>query len=129
MIELTVHSQNLRGSIGRSIDNIMTTMNDPDCECTAFLLQDLGTTGPEGPSALRNCLGYHKILVNSAMANKSRTVAIIIHKSWNITKVLKDDIGSLVGVVISKGTLSVLIVSACWNIFRQLWSSSYLELG
>jgi hypothetical protein len=112
MIGIVVHSQNLRGSLKRSIDNVLTTINDPDCECTAFLLQDLGTTGPEGPSALRNYLGEHKILVNSATSNKSRTVGIIIHKSWKIMKIFKDDTGSLIGAEITKGSLSILVVSA-----------------
>ena len=62
MINLSVHSQNLRGSLKNCIDNLHNRINNLDCECTAICLQDLGPTGPDGPPLLRQSLGEHSIL-------------------------------------------------------------------
>src|SRR5690348_5634243 len=80
MMQLNVHSQNMRGSLKRYTENIVNAMNNTDCECTAFFLQDLGTTGPDGPNILRDHLGDHGCYANSKSTNKSRTVAIILNK-------------------------------------------------
>jgi hypothetical protein len=80
MIQILVHSQNMRGSLS-SLDWIVDSLNDPNCECTAILLQDIGITGPEGPSTLRYALGEHRLISHFSPNNKSRTVALIIHKS------------------------------------------------
>src|SRR3954453_4637705 len=90
MMQLRVHSQNFRGSIRRSLESIGNTFQPSDCECTAFLLQDLGATGPDGPSLLRETLGDHLIYANSSHSNKSRTVATSIHKSWSINQVYRE---------------------------------------
>jgi len=82
------------------------------CECTAFLLQDVGLTGPDGPDLLRKRLKGHSIFANSSKSNKSRSVVIIVHKSWQIDDVFRDSSGCLVGVVISKGDLQILLISA-----------------
>src|SRR3954462_14039219 len=107
MMQLRVHSQTFRGSIRRSLESIGNTFQPSDCECTAFLLQDLGATGPDGPSLLRETLGDHLIYANSSHSNKSRTVAIIIHKSWSINQVYRDPTGSLVGVVASRSGIEI----------------------
>jgi exonuclease III len=112
MIKMTVHSQNLRGSLTSSLEWIVSLLNDPISECTAILLQDIGITGPEGPSILRHCLGEHKLITHFSPTNKSRTVALIIHKSWEIRSIHKDKFGSLVGATISRGEFSTLLVSA-----------------
>ena len=110
MIQIGVHSQNLRGSVKHSLEWISSTIADG--ECTAILLQDLGIVGPDGPPSLRAILGEHKLLVNSSKSNKSRTVAIIIHKEWFVHQVLTDESGSLVGAVIARSAQKFLIVSA-----------------
>src|SRR5690242_7558525 len=102
MMQIVEHSQNRRGSLQHSSDWILSTLNDPNRECTAVLLQDIGMTGPDGPPSLRNPLGDHKILAHSSSNNKSRTVAIIIHKSWNVLDVRRDDTGSAIGVVVER---------------------------
>ena len=112
MISIKVHSQNLRGSFQSSLERITFLMNDTDCECTAILLQDIGITGPDGPPLLHQVLGEHKLVTNYSSRNKTRTVAIIIHKSWEVRKLLKDPSGSLVGAVIAKGTFVFLVISA-----------------
>jgi hypothetical protein len=112
MISINVHSQNLRGSFQSSLERITFLMNDTDCECTAILLQDIGITGPDGPPLLHQVLGEHKLITNYSLRNKTRTVAIIIHKSWEVKKLLKDPSGSLVGAVITKGTFVFLVISA-----------------
>src|SRR4051812_23809650 len=89
MIQLNVHSQNIRGNLTDAIDNLASLMDNSDCECTAILLQDLGKTGPEGSPLLREGLGEHHIYANSKANNKSRTVAIIIYKSWQINQVYR----------------------------------------
>src|SRR6185312_6558449 len=112
MINLSVHSQNLRGSLKNCIDNLHNRINNLDCECTAICLQDLGPTGPDGPPLLRQSLGEHSIFVNSKSNNKSRTVAIIVHKSWAVNQVYRDPAGSAVGVVASRSGTEILMVSA-----------------
>jgi len=112
MICLNVHSQNLRGSLRNYPGNIISTLEDKDCECTAILLQDLGTTGPDGPPSLRSIIGEHHLYANSKLDNKSRTVAIIVHKSWHFSNIYRDQTGSLTGVVASRGDTEVLLVSA-----------------
>jgi len=89
MTQITVHSQNLRGSMVKSLDSLSSLMQS-DCECTAIVLQDMGMIDTEGNPILRRILGDHKILVNFSDVNKARTVGIIINKVWNIEKVLKD---------------------------------------
>ena len=112
MMHLRVHSQNFRGSVRKSLETIQNTFQPSDCECTAFFLQDLGATGPDGPSLLKETLGDHSIYANSSQSNKSRTVAIILHKSWSITQVYRDTTGSLVGVVASRSGIEILLISA-----------------
>ena len=112
MIQISVHSQNLRGSFQNSLENITSLINNNECECTAILLQDIGVTGPDGPPLLHQVLGEHRLVTNCSSRNKTRTVAIIIHKSWEVRKFFKDSSGSLVGAVISKGAFELLIVSA-----------------
>jgi len=92
----------------------MTKINDPDCECTAILLQDIGLTGPEGPPLLRNAISLkgHQVVARSSGKNKSRTVAIILHASWQLRCVLRDESGGMLGAVIVKNNLEVLLVSA-----------------
>ena len=88
-------------------------MNDPLCECTAILLQDIGATGPEGPTVLRQVLGEnHKILTHFSMTNKSRTVALIIHKSWEVRATYRDKTGSALAALITFGSLSIVVISA-----------------
>jgi hypothetical protein len=87
MMQLTVRSQNLRGSITKSVDTIASFFRSSTCECTAFLLQDIGSTGPDGPPLLRNNLGDHMIFANSTMKNKSRTVAVIIHHGQSVMSI------------------------------------------
>jgi exonuclease III len=111
MTQITVHSQNLRGSMVKSLDSLSSLMQS-DCECTAIVLQDIGMIDTEGNPILRRILGDHKILVNFSDVNKARTVGIIINKAWNIEKVLKDKSGSLIGALISKGSLKMLVISA-----------------
>ena len=74
MIRLNVHSHNLRSALKNYPGNILSTMENNDCECTAILLQDLGATGPDGPPSLKGSLGGHHIFGNSKTDNKSRTV-------------------------------------------------------
>ena len=112
MMQLNVHSQNLRGSITKSLDIISSSFRSSTCECTAFFLQDIGSTGPEGPPLLRNNLGDHMIFANSSTKNKSRTVAVVIHQSWSVSQVYRDPSGSLIGVVASRAGLDILFVSA-----------------
>jgi len=112
MTAFQVHSHNLRGSIKAStLDWIVNTIGNKQCECTAILLQDIGRTDPEGPSILRNHKGLegHTIYANSSMNNKSKSVVIIVHKNWQVHKVLRDKSGSLVGVVASRGSLEILV--------------------
>ncbi len=99
MTQVRVHSQNLRGSLDSSLNWIVSTMNDTFCECTAILLQDIGATGPEGPPTLRHALEdtKHKILTHYSPTNKSRTVAIIVHKSCEIRTAYRDKSGSALG--------------------------------
>ena len=87
MTQIVVHSQNLRGTLTNSLEEIISLLND--CECTAILLQDIGLTGPEGPPILRQVLGEHKLFVNFSLSNKARTVGIIIHKSWSVEQIFK----------------------------------------
>ena len=87
-------------------------MDDSDCECTAICLQDIGITGPDGPPLLRRSLGEHSLFVNSNSSNKSRTVAIIVHKSWQLKHIYRDATGSLIGVVVSKDETEILLISA-----------------
>lgn len=46
------------------------------------------------------------------MSNKSRTAALIIHKSWQIKSIYRDPTGSLIGVVASNTDVDILFVSA-----------------
>lgn len=112
MMQIRVHSQNLRGSWTSSSTWIESTIEDSNCECTAILLQDIGPTDLDGPPILRNALKGHKIIANFSTTNKARTVAIIIHKSWETKSILRDDSGSLIGAIVSKGNLSLLLISA-----------------
>ena len=112
MMHLTVHSQNLRRSVKNSLGAITSFFKPSARECTAFFLQDLGSTGPDGPPLLRNTLGDHSIYANSSTNNKDRTVAIILHKSWSVSHVFRDPTGSLIGVVASRSGLDILLVSA-----------------
>ena len=119
MTELNVHSHNLRGSLKSSIDHIVSLMDDSECECTAICLQDVGLTGPDGPPLLRKRLGDHSLFVNSKSSNKSRTVALIIHKSWQIKSIYRDPTGSLIGVVASNTDVDILFVSVCVWVFPR----------
>src|SRR4051812_16382998 len=112
MIQINVHSQNIRGCLNKVIDSLISIINDISCECTAILLQDIGVTGPDGPPLLRENLGDHTLYVNSKPNNKARTVAIILHKSWMVKHVYRDPLGSSVGVVASRLDTEVLLVSA-----------------
>jgi exonuclease III len=112
MTSINVHSQNLRGNLNEESLTLISTLLSQDCECTAILLQDIGTTGPEGSPMLRSILGEHNLNINFSSTNKARTVAIITHKSWTVKRVLKDKSGSLVGALITKGGLNVMIISA-----------------
>src|ERR1044071_6425238 len=114
MMHVAVHSQNVRGSIKGSVTWILSTINDPNCECTAILLQDIGLTGPEGPPLLRNALSPHghHLMAHCSRNNKAKTVAIVVHASWQIRSVLRDSSGGLLGVVINKSNAEILIVSA-----------------
>ena len=112
MTNILVHSQNLRGSLKEELLTMISSLLNQDCECTAIFLQDIGLTGPEGPPILKNILGDHKLFVNFSPINKARTVAIILHKAWNVQRIMRDETGSLVGALITKGCLKVLIISA-----------------
>src|SRR5690242_18841640 len=114
MIAFRVHSHNVRGSIKSTANWIAESMEENSCECTAILLQDVGATGPDGPILLKNRLRRegHFICANSSSLNKSKSVVIVVHKSWNVEKVYREPSGSLVGVVISKNGFQVLLVSA-----------------
>jgi hypothetical protein len=103
----------MRGSLKNKSDNLVSLFSDKaDCECTALCLQDIGLTGPEGPPLLKSNLGDHPMYANFNHLNKARTVAIIIHKSWSVSKVYRDPTGSLVGVVASRCGVEILFVSA-----------------
>ena len=104
MTQIVVHSQNICGSLNYAVD-LISSILESDCECTAILLQDMGLRGPEAPPILRQALGENQIVVNFSNSNKARNVGIIVHKSWNIEHVMKDQSGSLVGVRIAKGSL------------------------
>src|SRR5579862_4103294 len=113
MTSITVHSQNLRNSLNSSImQSLVDLMNNQDCECTAILLQDLGPTDLEGPYILRRALGEHRVVANYSKKNKSRTVAIIVHKSWEIRGIYRDKSGSLVGTLIVRKNIEILLISA-----------------
>ena len=112
MMQIIVHSQNLRGNLNEESLTLITSLLSVGCECTSILLQDIGLTGPEGPPILRDVLGDHHLLINFSMTNKARTVALIIHKSWSIHRTMKDESGSLVGAVAMRGGLKILIISA-----------------
>jgi len=106
MSVINVHSHNLRGSLKSSADLIVHMLASKSCECTAILLQDVGLTGPDGPAVLQKGLEekQHSIFANSSKNNKSRSVVIIVHESWQIENVFRDPSGSLIGVAISKAT-------------------------
>jgi hypothetical protein len=61
---------------------------------------------------LREALGEHSVYANFSSTNKSRSVAIVIHKSWSISQVYRDPTGSLVGVVASRSGIDILLISA-----------------
>jgi len=69
-------------------------------------------SGPNGPLALTDNLGDHRCFANFNLNNKSRTVALIIHKDWQVHHVYRDNTGSLVGVVASRVGVEILLVSA-----------------
>jgi hypothetical protein len=91
---------------------LQNTINDIDCECTAILLQDIGPTGPDGPVILKDVLGDHHLYVNFKSTNKSRTVAIILHKSWDVKQIYKDQNGSAIGVVAHRAGTDILFISS-----------------
>src|SRR3954470_15848270 len=110
MSALNVHSHNLRGSLKYSSEIFAKTLKDPKCECTALLLQDVGATDHNGPALLKQCLGEdskHSMFANSSKCNKSRTVAIVVHKNC-----YRDPTGSLIGVVASSQGMEILFISA-----------------
>jgi hypothetical protein len=87
-------------------------METKDCECTAILLQDIGPVGLDGTPFLRQVLGDHKIISHYSKFNKSRTVAIIIHKNWEIRSIYREESGSVIGVVIAREKVELLLISA-----------------
>src|ERR1051325_3351192 len=103
MTTLVVHSLNLRGNLKNSADFISSKINNDESECTAILLQDIGICGPEGSPLLRRAVKDNSLLVNFSEHNKSKSVALIIHKSWEIRKIFRNQEGSLVGATIEKG--------------------------
>ena len=110
MMQINVHSQNMRGCLKKNVDNLKSLLDDIDCECTAICLQDIGPTAQEGPPLLR--LGEHHLYVNFKPTNKARTVAIILHKSWRAQQIFRDSSGSAIGVVASRAGIEILIISA-----------------
>jgi hypothetical protein len=115
MTTLLVHSLNVRGSIKSSADLINSKMSSEGSECTAILLQDIGITGPEGPPLLKRAAKEHNLYINQSQTNKSRSVAIIVHKNWQIRKVLRDQGGSLVGVCAERCGYKLLLISAFYR--------------
>jgi exonuclease III len=51
-------------------------------------------------------------MAHCSRSNKAKTVAIVVHASWQIRSVLRDSSGGLLGVVINKSNAEILIVSA-----------------
>ncbi len=81
-------------------------------ECTAFFLQDLGAMGPDGHPRLLEALKDHHILTNSHPSNKSRTVALIINKLWNIVgPIRKDEYGCVIGTTVEKDGAKMFLAS------------------
>ena len=110
MMQINVHSQNLRGCLTKNADSLKSLLDDTDCECTAICLQDIGPTAQEGPPLLR--FGEHHLYVNFKPTNKARTVAIILHKSWRAQQIFRDSSGSAIGVVATRAGIEILIISA-----------------
>jgi len=56
MTSLLVHSLNLRNNFKDSADLIKERINNKESECTAILLQDIGTMDPEGSPLFRRAV-------------------------------------------------------------------------
>src|SRR6185503_2246629 len=112
MTEILVHSLNLRSNFKSSADFIKERINNEESECTAILLQDIGNMGPDGSPLIKRAVQNHHLFINFSLQNKSRSVALIVHKNWEIRKVLRNQEGSLVGACIERGGYKLLIMSA-----------------
>lgn len=108
--KVVLHSLNLRSSFDDFLPSLQEAMEVS--ECTAFFLQDLGVLGPDGHPRLREALKEHHILTNSHPTNKSRTVALIINKEWNIVgPVRRDEFGCIVGTTVEKNGTTLFVAS------------------
>ena len=110
MMDLMIHSQNLRGKYKYFVQEFVSLLNRNDL--TIILIQDMGNVGPDGPQELQQALAPHNLITNTVSTNKARNTGIILHKNWEIGKVQKHESGGLVGVEIKHGSTALFVMSA-----------------
>src|SRR5579872_4034392 len=110
MMDISIFSQNLRSKFKYFVAEFETLLYQN--ELAIIFIQDMGNVGPDGPQELRQALFPHTLITNTIPTNKSRNTGIILHKNWEVSKVLKHVSGGLTGVEIKNGNTILFAMSA-----------------
>ena len=110
MIGFTILSHNIQGKFSLFEEELNRFIGERPLNVVC--LQDVGYIGPDGPISWKDHANTDRIITNYSSTNKSRSVAVLVGKEWDISKIEKNKGGGLLAVTLHHDLLTLKVINA-----------------